>query len=210
MCIYSLTDKILKMNYKILIFLIVMLSTFISCSLLINGRYGRDKLTMNREPMSSNSQFKTAGMYSRIKNNSSSNIIFFRNGIVLYANGSGYFSKNDLARVEDDFRKITKDNNPYHDVVYAWGVFKIKGDSLKIESWMSGEFGEKYRAGIWNGRILNDSTYVLNNYPTTINGYPFVLDEMGKRSLRKPYFWLDTFRFVKLSVKPDSTCPFIN
>lgn len=189
--------------------LIVIFFTIISCNILSNRHQGREVLTMGREDFLSN-ELKLGGMYNHQKGiRTSLNIVFFRNGIVLYPYATGYFNKQDMKSVEDDFRKITKDNNPYRDIVPSWGVFKIKGDSLKIEKWMSGEFGYKYRVGIWNGKILNDTTFVLNNYPTTINGYTFKPDEMAERNLTKPYYWLDTFRFIRTTIKPDSTCSFI-
>ncbi len=189
---------------KILIYSTLLSFSFSSCLVLLYGRYGREPLSMTREDFRENS-LKTDGFYHYRSGKSFLNVVLFRNGIYFAPMATPY-PKNtkDVKEAEEYFKTITKENNPYHDVVFAWGIFKIEHNDLTIEKWMSGDGGNKYRVGVGKGRILNDTTFVQENYPTTINGFPFELDEMMKKSKK-----LDTFRFVKTSIKPDSTCPFI-
>ncbi len=161
-----------------------------SCLTLMYGRYGRYPLTMKKEPFVSE-KLRIDGVY-QYKNKISggtSEILFYKNGVILLPSGINFFSINDKPRVVEYFKTITRENNPYHDIVFAWGIFKVENNDLIIESWMSGDGGDKYQTKVFNGAILNDSVFVILN---------------GWSDLK-----LDTFHFIQMPIKPDSTCPFI-
>ncbi len=174
--------------------ILLLLSSFFfsSCLVLLYGRYGREPLIMVREDLKGNS-LKINGFYHYQEGKRGFiNVVFFKNGVFFvpyatpYPNEDG---KKDVKKAEDYFKTITKTNNPYHDIVYAWGLFNISGNDLTIETWMSGDGGNKYLTHVFESKILNDSTLVIPK--GFINSLP------------------DTFHFVKTSIKPDSTCPFI-
>ncbi|MEY4904949.1 MAG: hypothetical protein RLZZ292_2764 [Bacteroidota bacterium] len=174
---------------KNILFFVLLPFILSSCLVLLYGRYGRGPLTMARESLTSNN-FMTDGFYHYHEaGDGFLNIAFFRNGIFLVPYATPYSKTKNKAAAEAYFKTITKEKNPYHDVVFAWGVFKIQNNDLTMEGWMSGDGGNKYHTKIFNGKILNDSTFVIPK--GFINPLP------------------DTFHFVKTSVKPDSTCPFI-
>ncbi len=173
---------------KNIVFVILLSCILTSCFVLINGRYGREPLKMNREPMYSN-KLRTDGFYNFNDGRSFLNLVLYKNGVILTPYATPYDSKKNKIAAEDYFKTITKESNPYHDIVYSWGIFKVDSNNLTIEKWVSGDGGHKYNTMIRKGKILNDSSFVF---------------PLGS-SITK----LDTFRFVKTSVKPDSTCPFI-
>lgn len=71
-----------------------------------------------------------------------------------------------------------------------WGIFSLEGDSIKFENWEPSS-GGGMKTVIRMGKILNDTTFVITK---ELNRYD------GKIGLRQ-----DTFCFVKLTKKPDST-----
>lgn len=75
-----------------------------------------------------------------------------------------------------------------------WGIVSLKGDSIKFENWVPSN-GDGMKTVIKMGKILNDTTFVITKRTNRYN--------------IKPDLRQDTFRFVKLSKKPDSTNIFI-
>lgn len=72
-------------------------------------------------------------------------------------------------------------------LAYAWGVYDIVGDSLRIEKWYSTDFFAKYRSEIYYGKILDSVTIKLDGYSSGGS----------------------IFSFYSLNIKPDSTNNFI-
>lgn len=172
------------MKLKIFITIII-ISTISSCSLILNGRYGRENFNMKREPYIGEG-LKTNGIY-QTKLEEDYALFFYKNGVLLTPFCLNYTLK-EKEKTIDYFKTINKENNPCNDIVYAWGIFIVEGDVLSIESWVSGEFGHKYRTKVSNGRIINDSTIYINDWG--------IKDR-------------DTFNFIALPSKPDSTNNFI-
>lgn len=108
--------------------------------------------------------------------------ILYQNGVFM---GDFGVSEKNIESVERQFSKMVHSEN-IHKTSYAWGLFEVVGDSIRIEHWESREWAA-YGITKYSGVILNDSSLLLNH----------------------PVVGLDTFHFHPLSVKPDSTNKFI-
>lgn len=167
----------------------VIIITIASCGLIPALRYRREPLTMKKEDYQG-SQVRTDGFYRNTDATGESNFFLYRSGVIL--NGMcidmGFKTADQVA---ERIKSIgIKHPNDCDDVVFAWGLFKIDGSKITIESWMSGTSmsSEKYRTQIFNGEIINDTTICLDKYISK-----------GR----------DTFHFTQLPIKPDSTNNFI-
>jgi hypothetical protein len=159
--------------------------TFSCCGILYD-KYGREPLIMTRENYNG-SQLKINGMYLNQRGNHLGRLFFYNNGVII--NGFCFdFDYRNSQKSEEYFKSIAG-KSPCNDIVYAWGLYQIKGNDITIETWLSGEIFDKYRTKTSYGKILNDTTFYVDKYYT--KGF-------------------DTFRFISLPMKPDSTNRFIN
>jgi hypothetical protein len=71
-------------------------------------------------------------------------------------------------------------------MAYLWGLFQVQDNQIRVEKWESRELST-YAIRKFSGTILNDTTVLLKYLHTEI----------------------DTFHFIYLPVKPDSTNQFI-
>jgi len=126
-------------------------------------------------------EFKTNGFYY---NRSLGNFLVYVNGIYLHG-GTGQESLDAITY------KWTKSKFSESDFLNKtamdWGVFQINYPSILIEHWHGGDVGTPYPTATYHGKILNDTTIVLYDWPT------------GQ----------DTFYYHPMSPKPDSTNRFI-
>lgn len=161
---------------KILILLLI--CSVFSCELsrAVFG-HGRHPLSIKRIPYIGN--VATHGAYY---NKDLAIFCLYRNGVFL-TNGTGSHVGIDSTFAE---MLLYSSKQYYQAVPYWWGVYKIEGDSLWIEKWTSGDMD--YPTYLYRGKVINDTTLFIDNYPT------------GP----------DTFRFRAMPVKPDSTNPFID
>jgi hypothetical protein len=147
-------------------------------------RYSREPLKMARED-NLGERLKINGVYRYYDNarKIESNIFLYRNGIILQGSCADIAYKSD----EQIIAYLTSlQHNPCLDIVYAWGVYKIEGSKIKIETWMSDPY--KYYSKMADGNIIDDTMFCIDNWHTK---------------------GCDTFRFRYLPVKPDSTNQFI-
>lgn len=106
----------------------------------------------------------------------------------LYRNGIMYSSDNTDENFNDllDYYKNPENYNNVYNLPYYWGVFQIDNKDIKFETWVSGDAFGGYSTRQFDGRIINDTTLIIN-------------DQGGS----------NTFYFHKFSPKPDSTNTFI-
>jgi hypothetical protein len=160
--------------------------TLSACSL-ISGK--QESLTIVRERNVSNALRIDGCYYWTDSLSGYTNIfIFFRNGII---ENLGVIDANELAktmneRIVDAPKKMAK-------VPWAWGLYAIKGDSIMTEKWYP--VGGDYLPGIKYGVIVNDTTFRFTLFSNSDGTDPMAIDQ--------------TFHFLKLRSKPDSTNNFI-
>ena len=162
--------------------LICFATTVVGCNY-----YARFPLTMKRENYNGN-QLDINGMYLNKHTTGSGSLFLYRNGVILY----GFclnFDDYDKSQIVDYLQSIKGKENPCNKVAYAWGIYKIEGSKMIIETWMSGDMFNKYRTMKFYGEVVNDSTIYLDN-----------LYGKGRYD----------FQFVALPIKPDSTNRFID
>jgi hypothetical protein len=162
------------------IILFLLLTTSISCSLLLHGRYGRVPLSISRQDCKP-CALRIDGVYY---NKRYAHFFLYSNGI-LSTGGGGFPNLSSLLKHSLD-SVVRKDKL---DTVFAWGIFQVDSSKVVIEQWVSSDdWGwERYQSSKYYGEVINDTTLFLSNY------------------LTGP----DTFRFYAMPVKPDSTNPFI-
>lgn len=136
-------------------------------------------------------ELKTDGYYYSGKDENTSIVIFYQNGIVFFS-GSG--------RNKEEFEELFNDGyfvNGLKDNPFCWGIFKITTDSIFIESYIS--LAElKMRVIQESGIIMNDTTFRLTR---TFSPYNTVMINEEK---------IDTYYYFKqFNPKPDSTNNFI-
>lgn len=161
---------------KILISLLVCLVFSCELSRAVFG-HGRHPLSFKRTPYTGN--VATNGAYC---NKNLALFCLYRNGVFL-TNGTGSHIGIDSTFAQ---MLLYSSQQYYQRVPYWWGVYKIEGDSLWMDGWMSGDMD--YPTYLYCGKVINDTTLFIYNYPT------------GP----------DTFRFRAMPVKPDSTNRFID
>ena len=156
-----------------IIILLSLLITICACSL--------PKLGLAKQDVKGN-PFKMQGFY--YSKTDYMNYVFYENGVVL-----GGFTEPLKDRNIDAISKNLMDKELiklYQAVPYAWGLFQLDGQRLKINTWLSFELGA-YLVSKKVGSIVNDSTLLIV----------------------QPNIGIDTFHFHFLPVKPDSTNKFI-
>jgi len=155
---------------------------FIIFVTLSSGKCTLEDLTIERQNYSG-TNLRIDGVYYNKPDKA--HFFLYRNG-VFFSGGSGFSgSISELIM----FRSIEENNSSMSKLPYWWGVFRIENNEIVIEKWMSGD-SFKYRTHKFGGKIINDTTLLLNNHP---------------------YFGIgvDTFYFYQSSSKPDSTNNFI-
>ncbi|MEA4850867.1 MAG: hypothetical protein VB126_05355 [Paludibacter sp.] len=176
---------------KRIIFIVVSIILLISCNDVLHD----EEFTLIRKPFEGN-QIRTNGYYYTYENKEglvgaeiTSVLLFYKNGV---AANFGY--SDSLEKMEAEFRvsEFYMKDNPF-----VWGVFRIEGDSIKIER--SKSFGTP-KAYMYTlvGVVQNDSTILITkDISSTGNG--------GKTIIMN-----QTYHFKQFSPKPDSTNVFIN
>lgn len=108
----------------------------------------------------------------------------------LYQDGTilsrGSIQKNRLESKLAQLEVSTDDK--YKSMKFLWGRYIIDGEIIKFEKW--GTSDKAYRVFIKEGLILNDSTFVINQY--------YNAKGKGLRHIN------ETYRFRKTISKPDS------
>lgn len=174
-----------KINILILVVLII-LSNLSSCQMFL----GEDeKLSIERTTYTG-SALNLNGYYY-LKSNSGEMVymfFLFRNGLILNAGGCkieewGDYEMNFLD--EDYINKVTS-------LKYNWGVYQIETNKIKYERWYPSE--RPYKTGLREGRILNDSTFVIEKAITS----------KGAEIIKK-----EIYRFKHFSPKLDSISNYI-
>ncbi len=111
------------------------------------------------------------------------NFFLYRNGVVL--GEDAYF--DSLNSILFFWGKNGNNRKWLNNSAPGWGVFSVENTHITIEQWVGGDAGQKYPTSIIQGRILNDTTLLLEGEP----------------------FGRDTFFFHYTPIKPDSTNRFI-
>ena len=154
-----------------------------------------DKLTLERIAYNGN-ELRIGGYYY---NNyysgeklSLTPYFLYKNGIIL---GGVSFRANEITEMEEKFR------NGYYetlvtDIKYLWGVFQIDGNKIKYEKWVASE--GPFSAFIYEGMILNDTTFVINK--------AYRMADINKKAPQEVY---REYHFKQFTPKPDSTNRFI-
>ena len=159
---------------------------FCGCSLM-SGK--QEPLTFIKQQNNSN-RLRLDGCYYSLDSSRShvSVFVFYKNGIV-----------SDVGTYESSFldsimirASIPLAGKKMKQIPWVWGLYKIVGDSILTEKWYP--VGGDYLPGINHGFILNDTTFRFTALKF-LNKTPMVIDE--------------TFHFLELKQKPDSTNNFI-
>jgi hypothetical protein len=109
----------------------------------------------------------------------------YSNGIMYYG-GAGF--KGQLIDLMKFYSIFENYKNSYQ-LPYSWGVFIVKSPGIVVEKWVSSDAFGRYTTTQFNGKIINDTTLLIN-HPAEMIGS-------------------DTFYFHRFSPKPDSTNNFI-
>lgn len=175
---------------KRIIFIVVSIILMISCNDVLHD----EEFTLIRKPFDGN-QIKTNGYYYTYENKDGlivdetiSVLLFYKNGV---AANFGYAGGIEEMEAKFKINEFYMKDNPF-----VWGVFRIEGDSIKIER--SKSFGTtKSYMYILVGVVQNDSTiHITKDLSSTGNG--------GKTIMMN-----QTYHFKQFSPKPDSTNVFM-
>jgi len=175
---------------KRIIFIVVSIILMISCNDVLHD----EEFSLIRKPFDGN-QIKTNGYYYTYKNKDGlivdetiSVLLFYKNGV---AANFGYAGGIEVMEAKFKINEFYMKDNPF-----VWGVFRIEGDSIKIER--SKSFGTtKSYMYILVGVVQNDSTiHITKDISSTGNG--------GKTIMMN-----QTYHFKQFSPKPDSPNVFI-
>lgn len=158
----------------------------ISFSCLIGCRV-YNELSFNRIDYLSNN-LRIDGYYYRKFNSEYYPIFFYENGIVYKM---GIFS--EVNNIEELDNQIRKNISMYGttQVPFFWGVFKVEGNSIEINHWLTGT-GSTYPAKLVKGKITDPMNLELNWGEDILNNTE-----------------LNYWKFREFSPKPDSTNRFI-
>lgn len=97
--------------------------------------------------------------------------------------------------ISEAYANMDEVNKRYLQPKYVWGVYKLEDNDIKIERYETPIYPRPYTTIIENGKILNDTTFVI-------------LDRFFHET-NTGYVVQDTFRFREFALKPDSTNRFI-
>ena len=173
-------------------FLLILTITAFSCK---SFEPDIDEFTLKRENYTGN-ELRTDGYYYNEFESDCQRLqiyFFYKNGIILRGGNS---CKDDINIQEEKFK-----NGDWYNLVkddqMTWGLFVIENDTIKYERY-NPPVGPGYlHSLIWEGPILNDTTFHIIRYYRYDNG---VKKEIETDKL---------FHFKKFSPKPDSTNNFI-
>ncbi len=117
---------------------------------------------------------------------------FYRDGTLL---NCGYFPAHQLPQKEQMFQSEIFDET-IKKYKYRWGTFSIDNQHIEFENWYASEpplkvFGKE-------GKILNDSIFVISKFFQVENGTKILLEELH-----------EIFHFREFSPKPDSINAFV-
>jgi hypothetical protein len=171
------------MKNKILIHILLAIALFSSCDKLFED----DKLTLKREPYVGN-ELRMDGYY--YETTGTRVLVFYRNGTV---NDFGGINLNEMDRFEEDMF-----TNQLRNLKRSWGVFQITEDEILYERWFFSP-PPSINTYFFRGKILNDTTYVINEMYRLKNGKKYDVSEENY-----------TYKFKRLDHKPDSTNQYIN
>jgi len=150
-----------------------------------------DDLCSSREVLNSDIIRKLGYFYDEYGNGAYREIYFFYNNGVIMTPGvieSQYFE--DLT----PFWNANNFFNSYQNNKLNWGIYSIQDSMIRIERWYPSEvYFPVFRS---TGRILNDSTFVINHISRCD----------GSEASSRNEIW----HFKQFSPKPDSTNSFTN
>lgn len=120
---------------------------------------------------------------------------------VFYEDGSCAISRVNFDSVEDakdkfvDLYSYFGVDNPIGYGSYRWGEYRIEGNKIRIQVFADGESdipGRYYAVLEYSGKVVNDTTFVLNTFKNgSYNRPPAKIEQ--------------EFRYEKRMVKPDPT-----
>ena len=157
---------------------------------------------MDRVPYSG-TELKTNGYYYSNLRSNGRNIsvaIFYRNGFCIHSIMDVTYSNFEVKSKQDTLEYIKRTLFEDKSVIQRFlneptsiGVFRIEGKDIEFETWENG-----YNVLIFSnyGKILNDSTFLINKY-------------VQNQRCRKEQAVNLTYKFVEYSPKPDSISSFI-
>ena len=168
--------------------------TIVLISLLFNSCRKDDRLSIDKTDFTGN-QLKTNGYYYQTDNSSYFDMyLFYRNGTIISAGGN----YPNIAAVENYINTEFIQSQGYKDSKLTWGLFKIDGNQIEFERWYPGSPGEKLKAYVRAGHILNDTTFIITE------SYRL------KRGKKKDYETEnETYHFNSFGPKPDSTNTYV-
>jgi|SRR5690606_20074147 len=140
--------------------------------------------------------FKLNGFYYGKSENFSRNgvYIFYENGVMLLF---GNLQEKDL----DYWKGKILNLNNYQKIPYWWGVYQVDNNgNMELENWYSTDY--EYPTVRFRGKVVNDTTLLI--------AHPSV-DKLKSTTYFNEFSAsvVDTFQFIPLSPKPDSTNNFI-
>jgi hypothetical protein len=121
-------------------------------------------------------------------------IFFFRNGICLDVGGVG----ENVQELERQIEEVILISDEYKKTKYNWGVFNIRGDSIKFELWYPSS-GGPLKAYVREGVIVNDTTFLITESYRNQN------DEKTEARPKS-----ELYHFRAFAPKPDSTNDYVN
>ncbi len=140
--------------------------------------------------------FKLNGLYY-----GDSDVFYKRRVFIFYENGvlfiTGCLKEQDL----NYWKKAYLNLNNYQKIPYWWGVYQVDNNgNIELEKWYSTDY--EYPTVRFRGKVVNDTTLLI--------AYPSV-DKLKSTTYFNDFSAsvVDTFQFVPLSPKPDSTNNFI-
>jgi hypothetical protein len=169
-----LTGKLIDMKKIIFIFIALGTLTFSKCE--------KEELSLKRIDFNGN-EIRLDGFYYNEPNKA--HFFLYRNG-VFFDGGTGF--NGSLVDMEKFHSNIENYKTAY-EVPYFWGVFRISTGEIQFAKWVSSDEFGRYTTTQFNGKIINDTTLLIN-HPAEMIGS-------------------DTFYFHRFSPKPDSTNNFI-
>ena len=152
---------------------------------------GEDKVLSLKRVVNQSSKMRLDGFYYHHLDTISTNVsiyIFYQDGRIMHP---GAFKLEEFDTL-DSFLLKTANAGMWRDIKWAWGLFNLENDTLKIERWYFST-GE-YITGMQKGVVLNDTTFHMYTFRNSY-GIEEQLD--------------DTFHFYPMKVKPDSINDFI-
>ncbi len=113
----------------------------------------------------------------------------YENGVIL---SRGSVNKDNL---EDKLAQLeSSTDEKYKSMKFLWGRYLIDGDIIKFEKWATTD--KPYETFIREGKIVNDSTFVINKIYNKKLKYYRVIDQ--------------TYKFRKTKSTPDNTNKWVN